>query len=788
MRVISLSRTSAACFLPRSGHGYSAQLSTVASKSPFLQISDEIQEAIHSKKPVVALETTIYTHGFPSPQNAALASHLESTVRLNGGIPATIGVLNGVAHVGFSEEELVELTASAGKPDTKKVSRRDIGYICGLGMTGKRLNGGTTIAGTMVLAHIAGIRVFATGGLGGVHRGGEHSMDISADLTELGRTPVAVISSGCKSFLDIPRTLEYLETQGVGVGTFADGRSGKVDFPAFWSRDSGISSPVVIHDEKAAAAIIHAQSTLRLSSGLLFANPVSTEHSIPDAQIKSVIAQAILDAKASGSIGSDNTPFILARIRELTGGKSVTANRALVESNVIRGTRVACELAKLSADDLERPDRNQMTSTHMLPLASGIPSPDYKPNSKQIGPDDHVGHETQAQVVVAGSLAIDLSCDFAPTRGRGGYISPQLQTSNPAMISQNLGGVGHNIATTIHYLGTEVQLFSVLGDDGAGRTANHMLREKGLSSSGIVQKPSARTAQYVAVNDAQKNLVLAMADMTIAEGCQSEIDTIWTPSLDRQRPKWLVVDANWDSDTLQRWLVQGRRANLKIAFEPVSVAKSQRLFASASNLDFELGVLPDHAISLASPNSLELASMHTAARDAGLFERDDWWQVIDAMGLPSSGSRDRLASMTSAALVDEGVAQQSIQLLPFIPTVLAKLGNRGVLMAQVLVPGDDRLTSSAHSRYILSRANVDHRTIGGVYLRLFPPAENVPTSDIVSVNGVGDTFLGVVIAGLAKDTPKSLVDLIHLAQQGSVMTLRSKESVSPEIKELRRLL
>ena len=221
----------------------------------------------------------------------------------------------------------------------------------------------------MVLAHLAGIKVFATGGLGGVHRGGENSMDISADLTELGRTPVAVISSGCKSFLDIPRTLEYLETQGVGVGTFADGREGRVDFPAFWTRDSGVLSPTVIQDEPEAAAIIckfcvfrfgvyhhHltwcivAQFSLGLSSGLHLANPISSQHSIPESRIDDIIAEAVLDAEKSGSSGSDNTPFILSKIRELTGGQTIDANRALIESNVSRGTKVACELAKLEID------------------------------------------------------------------------------------------------------------------------------------------------------------------------------------------------------------------------------------------------------------------------------------------------------------------------------------------------------------------------------------------------------------------------------------------------------
>ncbi|KAL8851047.1 MAG: hypothetical protein Q9221_004037 [Calogaya cf. arnoldii] len=359
----------------RAGHRSRPAFSTHAPKGRFLHVSDEIQAAVHNNQPVVALETTIYTHGFPYPQNTALASHLESVVRLNGGIPATIGVLNGVARVGLSPEEIIELTASAGMPETRKVSRRDLAYMCGLGFMQRKLNGGTTVAGTMVLAHLAGIKVFATGGLGGVHRGAENSMDISADLTELGRTPVAVISSGCKSFLDIPRTLEYLETQGVGVGTFADGREGKVDFPAFWTRDSGVASPTVIEDERTAAAMIGrstiaaflikiidsnllsaAQGSLPLSSGLFFANPVPSQHSIPKTQMDAIIAQAILDAEKASSTGSDNTPFILARIRELTGGQSVTVNRALIEANVVRGTSVALELSKLEKTMVGRPD------------------------------------------------------------------------------------------------------------------------------------------------------------------------------------------------------------------------------------------------------------------------------------------------------------------------------------------------------------------------------------------------------------------------------------------------
>ncbi|KAL9600728.1 MAG: hypothetical protein Q9219_002969 [cf. Caloplaca sp. 3 TL-2023] len=392
------------------------------------------------------------------------------------------------------------------------------------------------------------------------------------------------------------------------------------------------------------------------------------------------------------------------------------------------------------------------------------------------------------RVIVAGSLAIDLACDFVSRKGLNTLASPQLHTSNPAAISQALGGVGHNITTAIHYLNTDVNLCSVVGDDQAGMIAKGMLATKGIPSSGVTEKANARTAQYVAVNDSQKNLVLAMADMAILEECQSQFDATWKPYLDGQKPKWIVVDANWDSATLQKWLGHGKATTARIAFEPVSVVKSQRLFAYSPETNFDLGIAPDHSVSLTAPNSLELTSMHAAAQEAGIFDREGWWQVIDAMALSSSGSRDKLISMTNVDLVNEGIPQQAIQLLPIIPTILTKLGHRGVLMTQILKPGDDRLTSRAHSRYILSRSDISHGTIGGVYMRLFPPAETVPSTDIVSVNGVGDTFLGIIIAGLSMDNPKPLVDLINIAQQGSVMTLRSNEAVSPEIISLRTLL
>ena len=211
------------------------------------------------------------------------------------------------------------------------------------------MHGGTTISGTMILARLAGIRVFGTGGLGGVHRGGQNTMDVSADLTELGRTRMAVVSSGCKGFLDIPRTLEFLETQGVLVSTFSDGRAGPVDFPAFWARDSGVKSPSVVQDESQAAAMIFAQEQLGVESSLLFANPIPQEHAIPKSDMEAVIDLAVREAAERGFSGNENTPYILKRIRELTDGRSVPANKHLVQSNVARASKIAIELSKISS-------------------------------------------------------------------------------------------------------------------------------------------------------------------------------------------------------------------------------------------------------------------------------------------------------------------------------------------------------------------------------------------------------------------------------------------------------
>ena len=408
-------------------------------------------------------------------------------------------------------------------------------------------------------------------------------------------------------------------------------------------------------------------------------------------------------------------------------------------------------------------------------------SPNFKGSSSSLS--------NTADVIVAGSLAIDLSCDYIKPPTENPSSQPQLYTSNPASITQTLGGVGQNVATALRYLGSSPRLCSSVADDVAGSTALNLLAERGLQTAGIqITGPQSSTAQYVAVNDAQKKMVLAMADMNILEDTNGDFDSLWKSHFDTCKPRWLVVDANWHPSTLRKWLDAAKASGVKVAFEPVSAAKSKRAFPTKYQKNVNLTAVPNHLINLTTPNSLELSSMHDAASDAGLFEREDWWRTINSIGLSNLGSREKFVSVTNKALVDQGVPQQSVRLLPFIPCILTTLGEHGVLMTQMLQPGDDRLTSSDAAPYILSRSTDGNNVIGGVYMRLFPPVEKVSSDTIVSVNGVGDTFLGVLIAGLTREQPKSIVDLVDIAQRGSVMTLKSKESVSPEISTLRRYL
>ncbi|HET7305121.1 MAG TPA: pseudouridine-5'-phosphate glycosidase [Segeticoccus sp.] len=293
-----------------------------------LELTPEVREALEQGRPVVALESTIISHGMPYPQNVETAREVEQLLRDEGVVPATIAILHGRPRVGLSPTGL-ELLASSD--DVAKVSIRDIPYVVARGE-----HGATTVAATMRLAALAGIPVFVTGGIGGVHRGAGETFDVSADLEELARTDVAVVSAGVKSILDIGLTLERLETLGVPVlGHGTD------DFPAFYSRHSGQPVPMRVDDPAEVAAIMRAKWDLGLHGGLLLANPVPAAEEIPAERIAAIIERALADMAAEGISGKEATPFLLGRIVEITGGESLRANIALVRNNARLGAAVA---------------------------------------------------------------------------------------------------------------------------------------------------------------------------------------------------------------------------------------------------------------------------------------------------------------------------------------------------------------------------------------------------------------------------------------------------------------
>lgn len=300
----------------------------------YLDIKPEAEEALKNREPVVALESTIISHGMPYPKNVETALGVENIVRQNGAVPATIGILGGKLKVGLTEDE-VEYLGKA--KNVIKTSRRDIPFV-----VSKKLDGATTVASTMFIAALAGIKVFATGGIGGVHRGAQETFDISADLQELAQTNVAVVCAGAKAILDIGLTLEYLETCGVPVVGY-----GTDEFPAFYTRMSGYKVDYRVDNAEELAAALKTKWDLGLDGGVVVANPIPEEHEMDYYVITKAINDAVAEAEAKGIKGKETTPFLLARVKELTGGDSLESNIALVYNNAKVAAQLSLELAKL---------------------------------------------------------------------------------------------------------------------------------------------------------------------------------------------------------------------------------------------------------------------------------------------------------------------------------------------------------------------------------------------------------------------------------------------------------
>lgn len=294
----------------------------------YLTYSKEVQNALDNNKPIVALESTIISHGMPYPQNVQMAEKVEQIIREEGAVPATIAIMDGKIKIGLEKDDLEILAKS---PDVAKVSRRDLPVI-----VSQKTLGATTVAATMICAELAGISFFVTGGIGGVHRGFEQHMDVSADLEELAQTNVTVICAGAKSILDLPRTLEYLETQGVPVIGY-----GTDELPAFFTRKSGHKLSIRMDKPQDISYVVYTKAQLNLQGGTLVVNPIPEEHELDKDYIDGIIAEAVQDAEAQGVSGKDTTPFLLKAIVEKTDGKSLQANLELVYNNAHVGAKLA---------------------------------------------------------------------------------------------------------------------------------------------------------------------------------------------------------------------------------------------------------------------------------------------------------------------------------------------------------------------------------------------------------------------------------------------------------------
>ncbi|XP_020515446.2 uncharacterized protein zgc:136858 [Labrus bergylta] len=525
--------------------------SRLSQNDGLFRVHTPVSQALAENKPVVALESTIITHGMPYPHNLRTAKEVEAIVRAEGATPATVAVIDGEVHIGLSSEELDHL---ARCESSLKVSRRDLPYVISKG-----LSGGTTVSATMIAAHQAGIPVFVTGGIGGVHRDGENSLDISADLTELGRTPIAVVSAGVKSILDIGRTLEFLETQGVCVATYGASKN----FPAFFSPQSGFTSPYQVWDPEEAAKLILSTLSLGLQSGVLIAVPIPEEHAAAGQQIEEAIQTAVTEARARGITGRDVTPFILQKVNEMTKGKSLQANIALIHNNAKVGSQIACALSKQTSERLTRGE------THR-----------YGKHSS----------DSESEIVVIGGINVDFIA-------KGKNESLIFGQTNLGSVCQSFGGVGRNIADSLSRLGCRPLLISATGADSHSDAVFNYCKH--MNISGVARLEDQSTATYCVVIGESGEMSLGLGDMDIHE----QITEQFVSRFEKQISSATLVclDGNIPVTTINYICSVAAKHNINIWYEPTDSEKACKPFLSDAW----------KSLSYSSPNLAELFTMNT---------------------------------------------------------------------------------------------------------------------------------------------------------------------------------
>ncbi|KAM9807997.1 uncharacterized protein ACB057_005829 [Neosynchiropus ocellatus] len=672
-----------------------------------------VSQALAENAPVVALESTIITHGMPYPHNLSTAKEVEAIVRAHNATPATVGVIDGKVHVGLSPEELDYLSQSSS---SIKVSRRDLPYVISKG-----LSGGTTVSATMIAAHRAGIPVFVTGGIGGVHRDGENSLDISADLTELGRTPIAVVSAGVKSILDIARTLEFLETQGVCVATYGPSKN----FPAFFSPQSGFTSPYQVCDPEEAADLIGTALSLGLQSGVLLAVPIPEEHAAAGLQIEGAIQTAVKEASMKGITGKDVTPFILQRVNELTKGKSLQANIALIHNNAKVGSQIACALSArktrrkttISSDHKPKPSQSDIVSKIPFLLLQVLTC-----CVRTCRPP--------IQVVIGG-----INVDFI---AKGKTKTLQFGQTNPGSVCQSFGGVGRNIADSLSRLGHRPLFISATGADEHSEAVFSYCKH--MNTSGVVKLEQQSTATYCAVITESGELSLGLGDMDIHQRITEDYVSRFEEQL--SSATLVCLDGNIPTATINYVCSIAEKHGVNIWYEPTDSEKACKPFLSEAW----------KSLSYSSPNLAELCAMN---RTLGLRTPEV---------LPSSLEEVLNVAMTL-----------SRPLLEHLHCLVVTLGPFGVLVSGEHEAGSVNLTPTQKK---------EKRKLCALHY----PALAVTSEETMNVSGAGDSLAGAMMAGMIqrRDTDTCvrmglLAARLSLASPHPIAPLMTIDAVDPNL-------
>ncbi|ETP38006.1 hypothetical protein F442_14254 [Phytophthora nicotianae P10297] len=689
-----------------------------------LALSEEVSEALYGrvKKPVVALESTIISHGMPFPQNLEMAKHVEEIVRSHGACPATVCIADGSLKVGLAEQDLTQLAElGAG---AKKCSTRDIAAA----VTDKKVVGATTVSSTMRIAHAAGIKVFVTGGIGGVHRFCEETMDISTDLMELSRTPVAVVCAGVKSILDIPRTLEFLETHSVPVIGY------KTDqFPAFFTQDSGEKAHLRRDTPQDIARLILESEALELPNGHIIAVP--NPEPVPSELINEAIELGLKEVADKNIHGQAVTPYLLKRVNEITQGVSLTSNIDLVNNNATVGSQIACALFALENGYVVDSLANSVVDYSL---------PDKKPSSTSSG----------NRVLVVGGLVLDIISSSTSPLIRG--------TSNIGTIKQSSGGVGRNIAECLHRLKLDPLLVSSIGSDASGSILLENLKKLGMNTSGIRISDNLSTAVYSAVLDSTGDMDAAVADMSAFESIESKV--ISDKAIDKA--KLVIADGNLIPATIGDLFTRCVHLGVDTWFEPTSVQKAIRVVegGGVSSMKYMSPNADElHAISNAIRQETELSAENNAAHER--------FPLTKESGIIPQEEMERLKNdlITTLLAMADGDTKRPKH-------VMVTLGKNGVLVASINMAADNLREIVDDCDFDVEIWGMHHVHGGHSVTMVHLPGIEIP---VKNCTGAGDSLVGGTVYGLLEGY--DILQSCHMGMIAARKSLASEHAISPEL-------